>query len=191
MLRLSLLGTYQQWLELGGQVRCGEHGSPVVYWGTWEGKSSDSEDEGSKPERHLFARRYTAFNLEQVDGCRLPRRLEEPVLSHGERIERAEVFFGGLPGLQIRDGGNRAFYRPDTDLVYMPSFDRFPDATAYYSVLAHETTHRTSHSSPCDRQLGKRFGEAAYAIEKLIAELGSTYTMAHLEPQPPPALERR
>jgi hypothetical protein len=40
---------------------------------------------------------YTVFNLEQVDGCRLPRQLEEPALNYGERIERAELIFGALP----------------------------------------------------------------------------------------------
>jgi len=63
----------------------------------------------------------------------------------------------------------------------MPGFDQFPDRANYYSTLAHETTHWTSHSSRCDRQLGKRFGDAAYAMEELIAELGSAYTMAGLE----------
>jgi antirestriction protein ArdC len=29
--------------------------------------------------------------------------------------------------------------------------------------------------------LGKRFGDEAYAIEELIAELGSAYTMANLQ----------
>jgi antirestriction protein ArdC len=177
----ALWGTYQQWQELGGQVRRGEHGSPVVYWGTWEGKATDSEDDDGTPERHLFAKGYTVFNPEQVDGCRLPRKLEEPNLSHGERIERADGFFDALPGLQVKDGGNRAFYRPDADAVYMPGFDQFPDPKQYYSVLAHETTHWTSHVSRCDRQLGKRFGDEAYAMEELIAELGSAYTMAHLE----------
>jgi antirestriction protein ArdC len=63
----------------------------------------------------------------------------------------------------------------------MPGFDQFPDRVDYYSVLAHEATHWTSHASRCDRQLGKRFGDDAYAMEELIAELGSAYTMARLE----------
>jgi hypothetical protein len=37
------------------------------------------------------------------------------------------------------------------------------------------------HPSRCDRQLGKRFGDEAYAMEEPIAELGSAYTMAGLE----------
>lgn len=171
----SLWGTYQNWQSLGGQVRKGEHGSPVVYWGTYE-----SKDESEKSESHLFCKGYTVFNLEQVDGVKLPKRFE-PKLSHNERIERAEAFFAGV-GVQIRDGGNRAYYRPDSpEAVYMPGFEQFPDRADYYSTLAHETTHWTSHASRCDRKLEGRFGDSAYAMEELIAELGSAYTMAGLE----------
>jgi antirestriction protein ArdC len=171
-------GTYQQWAQLGGQVRNGEHGSPVVYWGPYE-KQTD-EGEGDTRRHGLFAKGYTVFNIEQVDGCKLPKRFE-PKLSHNERIALADSFFGNI-GIQIRDGGNRAFYRPDVpEAVYMPGFDQFPERVDYYSVLAHESTHWTSHASRCDRELGKHFGDDAYAVEELIAELGSAYTMARLE----------
>lgn len=174
----ALWGTYQNWLSIGAQVRKGEHGSPVVYWGTYEAKHEpDSEEESA---RRLFAKGYTVFNLEQVDNCKLPKRFE-PNLSHNERIAHAEQFFS-MAGVEVRDGGNRAYYRPDVpEAVWLPGFDQFPDASQYYSVLAHETTHWTSHESRCDRQLGKRFGDEAYAMEELIAELGSAYTMATLE----------
>jgi antirestriction protein ArdC len=174
----ALWGTYQQWQAIGGQVRRGERGSPVVYWGTYEKQSGEDEDE--RRNRGLFAKGYTVFNREQVDGCKLPKRFE-PALTHNERIAHAEEFFAAT-GVQVRDGGNRAFYRPDTpEAVYMPAFGQFPDRVDYYSVLAHETSHWTSHESRCDRQLGKRFGNSAYAMEELIAELGSAYTMARLE----------
>jgi antirestriction protein ArdC len=173
----ALWGTYQQWQSLGGQVRKGEHGSPVVYWGTYEQETADGDERTS---RRMFAKGYTVFNLEQVDGVKLPKRFDVK-LSANERIERAERFFDGV-GVQVRDGGNEAFYRPATpEAVYMPGFGQFPEASQYYSVLAHETTHWTSHTSRCDRQLGKRFGDEAYAMEELIAELGSAYTMAALE----------
>jgi antirestriction protein ArdC len=171
-------GTYKQWTEIGGQVRKAEHGSPVVYWGKFEKQTGDVE--GDKSHHGLFAKGYTVFNIDQVDGCKLPKRFE-PKLSQNERIAHADSFFTGV-GVQIRDGGNRAFYRPDTpDAVYMPGYDQFPDRVNYYSVLAHESTHWTSHASRCDRQLGKRFGDDAYAVEELIAELGSAYAMARLE----------
>jgi antirestriction protein ArdC len=175
----ALWGTYQQWNGLGGQVRKGERGSPVVYWGTFEKQTGESEDQ--KSHRGLFAKGYTVFNIEQVDNSSsLPKRLD-PKRSHNEGIAYADSFFAGT-GVQIRDGGNRAYFRPDTpEAVYMPGFDQFSDPVNYYSVLAHECTHWTSHASRCDRQLGKRFGDAAYAVEELIAELGSAYTMARLE----------
>jgi antirestriction protein ArdC len=174
----ALWGTYKQWSELGGQVRKGEHGSPVVYWGTYD-KQTDEEEDG-RLNRGLFAKGFTVFNIEQVDNCKLPNRLE-PKLNHNERVAHAESFFAAT-GVTIRDGGNRACYRPDTpEAVYMPGFDQFADSVNYYSVLAHECSHWTSHASRCDRQLGKRFGDDAYAVEELIAELGSAYTMARLE----------
>jgi antirestriction protein ArdC len=142
----ALWGTYQQWQSLGGQVRRGEHGSPVVYWGTYESKDTPEDEQDERSGRHLFCKGYTVFNHDQVDGCKLPRRFE-PRLSTNERIGRAEEFFRGV-GVLIRDGGNRAYYRPDTpEAVYMAGFDQFPDRLDYYSTLAHETTHFTSHAS--------------------------------------------
>jgi len=47
-------------------------------------------------------------------------------------------------------------------------------------VLAHEHTHWTAGAGRCDRELGKRFGDNAYAAEELIAELGAAFACAHL-----------
>jgi antirestriction protein ArdC len=136
----ALWGTYQQWQSISGQVRKGEHGSPVVYWGSYESKDTPKGEKDEHEGRNLFCKGYTVFNLDQVDGCKLPKRFE-PTLSHNQRIERAESLFAGV-GVQVRDGGNRAYYRPDTpEAVYMPGFDQFPDRVDYYSTLAHETTH--------------------------------------------------
>jgi antirestriction protein ArdC len=38
----------------------------------------------------------------------------------------------------------------------------------------------TSPESRCHRQLGKRFGDQAYAIEELVAELGAAFLCADL-----------
>ena len=97
----ALWGTYQQWQSLGGQVRKGEHGSPVVYWGTYESKDTAEDEHDERSGRHLFCKGYTVFNLDQVDGCKLPKRFE-PTLSHNERIGRAESFFAEV-GVQVRD----------------------------------------------------------------------------------------
>jgi antirestriction protein ArdC len=41
--------------------------------------------------------------------------------------------------------------------------------------------HWTSAESRCDRQLGKRFGDHAYAMEELVAELGAAFLCADLQ----------
>jgi antirestriction protein ArdC len=96
-----------------------------------------------------------------------------------ERIAHAEEFFNRI-GADLRHGGNRAFYTFNDDYIQMPPFAAFNDNVSYYSILAHEHTHWTAKESRCDRQLGKRFGDHAYAAEELIAELGAAFTCAHL-----------
>ena len=96
-----------------------------------------------------------------------------------ERIAHAETFFKAIAA-DVRHGGNQAYYAPATDHVQMPAFQAFTDNVSYYSTLAHEHTHWTAKESRCDRQLGKRFGDHAYAAEELIAELGAAFTCAHL-----------
>ena len=40
--------------------------------------------------------------------------------------------------------------------------------------------HWTSAERRCHRQLGKRFGDQAYAIEEVVAELGAAFLCADL-----------
>jgi antirestriction protein ArdC len=96
-----------------------------------------------------------------------------------ERIAHAEEFFHGVEA-DVRHGGNQAYYAPMTDHIQMPPFQAFVEGVPYYSTLAHEHTHWTANAARCDRQLGKRFGDSAYAAEELIAELGAAFTCAHL-----------
>jgi antirestriction protein ArdC len=51
----------------------------------------------------------------------------------------------------------------------------------YYATLAHEMTHWTRHESRLNRDLGrKRFGDAGYAMEELVAEIGAAFLCADL-----------
>jgi antirestriction protein ArdC len=172
-------GTYKQWEERGAQVRKGEKATTVVFWKfansaeTQEGSDDITPPSGS---RLLFTRGYSVFNAAQVDGYAPMAETESTV---NERIEHAEAFFRQI-GADVRHGGNRAYYAPFTDHIQMPPFQAFVENVSYYSTLAHEHAHWTAKASRCDRQLGKRFGDNAYAAEELIAELGSAFTCAHL-----------
>jgi antirestriction protein ArdC len=101
-----------------------------------------------------------------------------------QRIERVEGFFAAT-GATVRHGGNRAYYSVSTDHVQMPPIESFRDAESYYATLAHEMTHLTKHPSRLDRDFGrKRYGDEGYAMEELVAELGSAFLAADLDLTP-------
>ena len=172
-------GTYKQWQDRGAQVRKGEKSTTVVFW-KFANNATESQDDGDEApasgSRLLFTRGYSVFNSAQVDGYTPKAEPDMPVL---ERIEQAEAFFRTV-GADLRHGGNQAYYRPSDDHIQMPTFQAFRENLSYYSTLAHEHTHWTAKADRCDRQLGKRFGDSAYAAEELIAELGAAFTCAHL-----------
>ena len=60
--------TYRQASELGGNVRKGEKGAPVVYANTIT--KTEIDDTAGKEAEHTipFMKGYTVFNIEQIDG---------------------------------------------------------------------------------------------------------------------------
>lgn len=176
--------TYKQAQSLGGYVRKGEHGSPVVYASTYT--KTETTDDGVEIEHEqAFLKEYCVFNTCQIEG--LPERfyaLAEPPRDTMRRIERADAFFAATQA-DIRHGGNRAYYTITGDYIQMPPFVAFRDAESHAATLAHELTHWTRHESRLNRDFGrKRFGDEGYAIEELVAELGSSFLCADLEITP-------
>lgn len=177
--------TYRQALELKGQVRKGEHGSLVVYADRITRK--DTNDKGEEIEAEIpFMKAYTVFNVEQIEG--LPEHYYAKPVPQAEKlqlIESAESFFAAT-GATIRHGGNRAFYSPGHDFIQLPVPEAFKDAASYAATKAHELTHWTAHPGRLARELGKRFGDNAYAAEELIAEMGAAFLCADLGITPEP-----
>ena len=173
--------TYRQATELGGQVRRGEHGTTIVFWQLRKAAAATEALPESVPpdlpERvYPLLRAYTVFNIGQVDG--LVPELTHVAPATWEPEARAEELIL-MSGAHLRFGGSKAFYRPDIDEIQLPPRRAFPTAAGYYNVALHELTHWTSHEDRCNRQLGKRFGDDAYAAEELIAEMGAAFLCAH------------
>jgi antirestriction protein ArdC len=174
-------GTYKQWGESGAQVKKAEKAAYVVFYKEITvAAEAESSDES---ETRLFARATPVFAAEQVDGYVAPA--EEPPATVIEPIEAAETFVSRT-GAQVAHGDSRAFYRPSTDSIQLPPREAFigtatsSAAGSYYATLLHELTHWTSAEARCNRQLGKRFGSEAYAMEELVAELGAAFLCADL-----------
>jgi antirestriction protein ArdC len=180
--KTQLWATYPQWRELGAQVRQGEKSAAVVFW-KFCGDDNDGEAENMEEEttessrKRCFARAYHVFNANQVDGFSLP---DMPALPEAQRIQQAEDFFDRT-GARIIETGTRAYYDSNADEIHMPPFSLFKKADYFYSTLAHETIHFCGHVSRCNRQLGNRFGSELYAVEELVAELGSAFLSAELQ----------
>jgi len=178
--------TYQQWQERGAQVRKGEKATLVVFWkfANDAAETDDGDDTPKSGSRLLFTRGYSVFNAAQVDGYTPKADPDTPIEL---RIESAEQFFGRINARVVHQG-NRAFYSPADDTITLPPFAAFFTPLDYYGTRAHETGHWTSRADRCNRELGKRFGDNAYSMEELIAELTAAFTCAHLglstEPRP-------
>lgn len=174
----NLWMTYRQAITRGAQVRNGARGTPVVFWKL---RKFDGKADGPAERKELtipLVRYSTAFNVAQIDG--LPAGLADrpsgaPLWS---AVRDAEAVIAAS-GADIRHGGLRAFYQPSNDYVQLPPTAYFDSAGGYYATALHELSHWTSHKSRLDRKLEGRFGDAAYAMEELIAEMGSAFLCAH------------
>ena len=92
---------------------------------------------------------------------------------------------GAATGIEIRFRGGQAYYAQELDYIQMPPIEAFTDAESFYATLAHETCHATKHPSRLDREFGRKsWGDAGYAHEELVAELGSAFLCADLELTP-------
>lgn len=181
--------TYKQWAGLGAQVRRGERGSTIVFYKKLKATEATDDDEEPQGDR-LIARASTVFNASQVDGWEAEFPMTTSLV---ERIEAADSFIAAT-GAEIREGGDVACYSHQQDHIRMPARERFvgtPTSSpteAYYATLLHELTHWTGAAHRLDRTFGSRFGDHAYAMEELVAELGAAFLCSDLalanEPRP-------
>lgn len=186
--------TYNQALNLGGQVRKGERGTSIEYW-KWterqavhdnagrpvldaDGKQRYQEVRLSRPQV-FYAR---VFNAEQVDGLEVYKAPElsfdpdDVVTELIESLTKEEIAEDGrsiVTGLSWQyDQDDRAFYDPIRDAIHMPEPIAFERQYEYATTALHEIAHASGHKSRMNRPFGP-FGSEIYAREELRAEMAS------------------
>jgi len=171
--------TFHQARGLGGSVRKGEKGSPVIFW-RWLEKIGKEEEE--KPERIPLLRQYTVFNVEQCDGLKIEPLTDSTAEKRSRTIEPAVRIVEAMPRPPtIVHGSQAAAYFPSRDEVRLPDPEAFEQVEAYYSTCFHELIHSTGHSSRLHRSgitEGARFGSEVYSKEELVAEMGAAFLAA-------------
>lgn len=187
--------TYRQAQSLGAQVRHGERGVLCAHFERRARAPGDDADEvlaqGGVDEEALrrssgaragvlLCRPFWLFNLAQIDG--LPLEVVDlgvaPPAASQAPVERAMRLLGGCDAA-IRHGFDQAAYLPALDEIRLPWPRQFTSAEAQCATALHELVHWTGHPQRLNRTFGRRFGDAAYAFEELVAELGSAFVLGH------------
>lgn len=164
--------TYNQARELGGQVRKGEKGMPVVFY-----KVSRKEDAQGKEKKVAILQYSTVFNIAQIDG--VAWQLPELAQREHTLLQAAEQILAGyIDGPRVNYVGSEPHYRTSTDTVTMPAAGSFHTPEDFYATLFHELAHSTGHAKRLNRSTlteKASFGSETYAKEELVAELGAAF----------------
>lgn len=179
--------TYQQAQANKWQVRRGEKGMAIVKLvelspnqGAEAGVDAESRQEAGGLRRAFALRRYTVFNAQQIEGV---PELEAPAPLEFDPVERAESVMAALQektGLVVVHKCAHACYIPDLDEIRLPPKKKFNSVYDYYVTAMHEGAHSTLHAKRLDRKeaLSKKWGDEAYAVEELRAEICSAILAA-------------
>jgi antirestriction protein ArdC len=181
--------TFRQAKEMGGSIRKGAKGMPVIYYNV----TTRTDKQTGEEEKTPFIKYYTVFSVDDVEGV----DLSLPELPQGrahQPLAAAEALVAGWATCpRIEHGGAQAYYAPGPDFVQVPRPETFTSGEAFYSTLFHELTHATGHASRLNRpdlaEALRPSGRAGYAREELTAEMGAAFLCGHAGIDPSTTLE--
>ena len=173
----NLFLTWDQIKQSGGSVNKGEKGHIVVYW---QQTKRPSETDADKVKLVPLLRYYKIYNITQ---CRdIPEHLipkgDATIKEFIPKMECESIIQTMTDAPVIEHKQQQAYYNITTDVINMPKKKSFKTVDSYYSTLFHELVHSTG----AEKRLGRKtlmdmvpFGTPSYAMEELIAEMGSAY----------------
>ena len=169
--------TFRQAQTLGAHVKKGEKSTMVIFWKQHSFQQKDSESGVQEEKKVPFLRSYALFNAEQCEDLAPLTKAEQ--LPNELRYQQVETLFS-KHAVDVRHGGDKAFFVPSLDFIQMPRLEAFESEEHYWGTKLHELTHWTGHKVRLDRELTGRFGSEAYAAEELVAEMGSAFLCAQV-----------
>lgn len=172
----NLFLTFKQLKTIGASVNKGEKSTPVIFTKMVE-KEVESGGE-KKMEKKPMLRYYNVFNIAQLRDVPSEFMPSEQGASNKEIFECQSIIDGMPNPPKIEHKKQEAFYVPATDIINMPRMKSFKASEDYYATLFHELIHSTGHTSRLNRDEVMRsdgYGNDKYAMEELVAELGSCY----------------
>lgn len=130
---------------------------------------------------------FNVFNVDQTNlkesRPELYARIEtENELKRPASIDDEKISFPALDAMVERGlwvcpiylrHQDSAYYSISKDEIVIPEKSQFVSGESFYGTLLHEMTHSTGAKDRLDRFKASSFGDADYAREELVAELGS------------------
>lgn len=172
--------TFAQAKELGGNVKKGAKGIPVVFFSFPQAKEREEEEDNGKDEKaHCgpIYRVYYVFRISDIEN------IDKSKFSIDQRpgrpIDKAEEIIAGMQDRpKIRYEGGSAYYRPLFDDVTVPPQGLFSSPEEYYSTIFHELSHSTGHEKRLNRPGivdHVKFAGHEYGKEELVAEFSASF----------------
>lgn len=156
-----------------------------------------SSEDRTKCTRYPFLKCYSVFNIEQTNiADKHPEKLDKlyQLFASDESSDASGMYENaGIDNLlqnqswvcpiKYKKVSDSAYYSPTKDIVVVPKKSQFKKGNSaeeiftsgqeYYATLIHELVHSTAPKERLNRKTGTKFGDKAYAIEELVAELGA------------------
>ncbi|MGR4890670.1 ArdC family protein [Sphingopyxis sp. LARHCG72] len=173
--------TFRQAVALGGTVRRGERGTPVVYTRRAAGNEPEPAGDGAGTRKggFSFLKQFTLFSVDQCDGLPDKYHVAAPSIPEGLILPQAGALIAAT-GADLRIGGASAYYSPRHDFVAVPRPDDFYEPVDWHRTAFHELGHWTGHKSRLDRDQTGSLGSKPYGHEELIAEMAGAFVCAAL-----------
>ena len=183
--------TYVQVQEKGYKLKGAKgKGVPIEFWTVYNIKNKKNLDFSdyekiieSNPEEkknyRVIHKESFVYNAAHVEG------LPELKQNKKNTIDTSKYISTLIKNLKVKysEYGDRAFYRPSTDEIVLPSKDKFVDKYSYYATQLHEICHSTGNEKRLNRNLSSK-DKKEYAREELIAEISSSFLMQKLNVDP-------
>ena len=180
-------GTYNAWQEKGCQVRKGETATHIIFFKSLGIKEKQAD--GSQTDKTIpLLKSFAVFCADQVDGLPMHEQAQPETAEQADARIALALDFVTRAGanIQVLPGSSRAYYSSTIDKIVVPAASDFigtatsTPVEAFAGVVLHELVHWTGHKNRLARTFGACHGDADYAKEELVAELGATFLCADL-----------
>ena len=130
-----------------------------------------------------FLRYYNVYDSNDVENLP-PLTTEQKTYSHITLRDAETVLENYIEREDslnlIYNDGEGAWYSPCTDTISLPRKELFSSYEKFFATAMHECAHSTGAKKRLNRLKGSRFGDEAYSLEELTADMTQNFIFAEL-----------